>query len=79
MLYRTLGVMFKVKQPFTKNHQLRLHVTLFLVHFNSYEVIRSQSSKVSKSYQNNQVTSIKKLLGVPNSFSLFSEITRSDL
>ena len=52
-----------------------MHITLFLVHFNSLEVIRSHSLKVSKSYQNDQVTSIKKLLGVPNSFSLYFEIT----
>ena len=38
------------------------------------EVIRYQSLKVSKSYQNNQVTSIKKVLGVPSSFSLYYEI-----
>ena len=56
-----------------------LHNPLFLVHFNSYEVIHSQSLKGSKSYQNNQVTSIKKLLGVPNSFLLYYEITWSDL
>ena len=42
----------------------------FLVYFNSFEVSRSHSLKVSKSYDNNQVTSIKKLLGVPHSFSL---------
>ena len=64
MLSRTLGVMFKVKQLFTKNHLLLLLIALFLIHFNSLEVIRSQSLKVSKSYQNNQVTSIKKLEGV---------------
>ena len=61
MLSKTLRVMFKVKQQFTKNHLLFLHIALFLVHFNSLEVIRSQSLKVSKSYQNYQVTSIKKL------------------
>ena len=66
--------MFKVKQLFTKNYPL-LHITLLLVHFNSFEVIRSQSLKVSKSFQNNEVTSIKKLLGVPNNFSLYYEIT----
>ena len=31
--------------------------------------------KVSKSYQNNQVTSIKKLLGVPYNFTFYYEIT----
>ena len=75
MLSRTLGVMFKVKQLFTKNYLLLLDITLFLVQFYSFKVIRSQSLKVSKSYQNNQVTSIKKLLGVPDSFSLYYEIT----
>ena len=67
--------MFKVKQVFTKNYLLRLHITLFLVHFNSFEVTRSQSLKVSKTYQNNETRSIKKLLGDPNSFSLYYEIT----
>ena len=67
--------MFKVKRVFTKIYLLLLHITLFFVDFNSYEVIRSQSLKVSKSYQNNKVTSIKKLLGVLNSFSLHCEIT----
>ena len=38
-----------------------LHFTLFLSYFNSFEVICSQTLKVSKSYQNNQVTSIKKV------------------
>ena len=73
MFFRALGVMFKVKQLFTgtQNYLLLLHITLFLVHFNSYEVIRSQSLKVSKSYQNNQVTAIKKLSGVSNSFFRF--------
>ena len=75
MLSRNLGVMIKVKQLFTKNHLLLLHIALFLVHFNSFEVIRSQSLKVSKSYQNNQVTSIAQLLEVPNSFSLYYKIT----
>ena len=70
MLSRTLRIMFKVKQLFAKNYLLLLLNTLFLVYFNNHEVIRSQSLKVSKSYQNNQVTSIKKLLGVPDSFSL---------
>ena len=74
MLARTLDVIFKVKQLFTINYLLHLHITLFLVHFNSFEIICSQSVKVSKSYQNNQVASIKKLLGVPNSFSLCYEI-----
>ena len=61
MLSRTLGLMFQVKQLFTKNNLFLVHNTLFFVHFNSYEVIRFQSLKVSKSYQNNQVTLIKKL------------------
>ena len=30
---------------------------------------------VAKSYQNNEVMSIKKLLGVPNGFLLYNEIT----
>ena len=71
--------MFKIKHLFTKNYLFLLHITHFLVHFNGYKVIRSQSLKVSKSYQNNEVTSIKKLLGVPNSFSLYYEIIYSDL
>ena len=75
MFPKTLSVMFKVKQIFTKNYRLLLHITLFLFHFNIFEVIRSRSLKVSKSHYNNQVTSIKKLLGVPNSFSLYYEIT----
>ena len=70
--------MFKVKQLFTKNYLLLLHITLVLVHFNSFEVIRSQNLKVSKTYQNNQATLIKKLLGGPNSSSLYYEITESD-
>ena len=81
MLSRTRGAMFKVKQLFTKNYLLlmhiyllRLHITLYLVYFNSFEVIRSKSLRVSKTYQYNHVTSIKKLLGVPNSFSLCYEI-----
>ena len=61
MLSKILGVLFKVKQLFTKNHLLLSHIALFLVHFNSLEVIRSQCLKVSKGYQNNQVTSIKTL------------------
>ena len=72
---RTLRVMFKVKRLSTKNYLFRLLITLSLVHFNSFEVNRSQSLKVSKSYRNNQVTSIRKLLGVSNSFSLYYEIT----
>ena len=56
--------MFKVKQLFTKNHLFLLLIALFLIHFNRLEVIRSQSLKVSKIYQNNQATSIKKLEGV---------------
>ena len=71
--------MFKVKQLLTKKYLLLLHITLFLVHFNSFKVILSQSLKVSKSYQSNGVTSIKKLLRIPNSFSLYSEIKWSDL
>ena len=54
MLFRTLGVKFKIKHLFTKNYRLPSHIALFLVHFNSYEVFCSQSLKVSKSYQNNQ-------------------------
>ena len=68
MLSRTLGVMFKVKQFLTKNYLLLLRITLLLAHFNSFEVICSENLKVPKSYQNNQVTSIKKLLGVPTVF-----------
>ena len=60
MLSKTLGVMFKVKQLLIKNHLLLLHSALFLVHLNSWEVLRSQSLKVSKSYQNNQVTLLSK-------------------
>ena len=67
MLSRPLVVMFKVKQLFTKNYLLLLHIVLFFVHFNSFEVIRSQSLKVSKSYQNNQATLIKKLLRIKSS------------
>ena len=67
--------MLKVKQLFTINYLLLLLITLFLVHFNSFEIIRSLCLKDSKSYQNNQVTAIKKLLGVPKSFSLYYEIT----
>ena len=76
MLSRTLGIMFDLKQLFTKNYRL-LHNTVILVHFNSYAVIRSRSLKVSKNYQNNEVSSIKKLLGVLNSFSRCYEITLS--
>ena len=75
MLSRILGVMFNAKQIFTKNYLLLLHITLILVLFNILEFIRSQSLKVLKSYQNNQVTSIKKLWQVPNSFSLYYKIT----
>ena len=81
MLSRTLGVMFKVKQLFTKKYLLSTffaHYALFSS-FSSFEVNRSQNLKVSKSYQNNEVTSIKKLLGIPNSFSLYYEIILSDL
>ena len=48
MLSRTLDAMFKVKQLFTKNHLLLLHIALLLVHFNSYEVIRLQSLRFQK-------------------------------
>ena len=68
MLSTTLGVMFKAKQLFTKNHLLLSLIELFLVYFNSLEVIRSPCLKVSKSYQNNQVKSIKKLWGVQTVF-----------
>ena len=74
MLSRTLGVMFKVKQLFTKNYLLLLNITFFLVDFNRFEVIPSQSLEVSKSYQNNKVTSIKKLFEVPSNFSLYYKI-----
>ena len=43
--------MFKVKQLFTYNYLLLLYITLFLVYFNSFVVIRSQglnSQKVIK-------------------------------
>ena len=75
MLSRTIGVMFKVKKVFTKNYIPLLQVTLFLICCNSYEVIRSMSLKIAKSYQNNQVRSNKKLLEVSNSFLLYSEMT----
>ena len=39
---------FKVKQLFTKNFLIALHITLFLVHFNSNEVVRSQSLRSQK-------------------------------
>ena len=77
MLSRTLGVMFKVKKLFTKNYQLLLQIVLFLLNFNCFEVIRSQSFKVLKSYQNYEVTSSKKLLVVSNSFALYYEIAAS--
>ena len=48
MLSKTLGVMFKVKQLFTKIYVFLLHIMLFLIHFNSFEVICCQSLKVSK-------------------------------
>ena len=65
--------MFKVKQLFTKNFLLHLHITLFLAHFNSVKVIRPKSLKVSKSYQNNQITSIKNVVGVSNSFQFITK------
>ena len=58
MLSWTLGVIFKVKQLFTQNYLFILLITLVLVHFNSLKINRSQSLKVSKTYQNNQVTSL---------------------
>ena len=64
MLSRTLGAMFEVKQSFTKNYLLLLQIKPFVVHFKSVVVIRSQSLKISKTYQNNQVTSIKKLINI---------------
>ena len=70
MLSRTVGVTFKVKQLFTKNYLLFLLIMIILVYFDSFEVIRSQILEVSKSYQDKKVTSIKKLLKVPNSFLL---------
>ena len=48
VLSRTLGVMCEVEQPFTKNCQFLLHITLFLVHFNSLVATCSQSLTVSK-------------------------------
>ena len=77
MLSRTLGLMFKAKQLFTKKYLLLLQIVLFLVNFNNFEVIRSQSLKVSKNYQKYEVRSIKKLLVVPASFSLYYEIAAS--
>ena len=64
MLSRTLTVMFKAKKlrVFTKNYLLLLHMTLFLVYFNRFVVICCQILKVSKAYQNNQETSINKLI-----------------
>ena len=80
MLSSISGVMFKVKQLFTKNHLLLLLIALFLVHFISCVVFRSQSLNVPKSYQNNQVKSIKKLLGVPNKLNYsLSKIGRTNL
>ena len=64
--------MFKVKQLFTKNYLLLLQIVIFLVNVNSFEVIRSQSLKVLKTYQNCKVMSIKKLLVVPNNFFTLS-------
>ena len=54
MLSRTLGVMFKIKQLFTKNYLFFLHITLFWIHFNSFKITRSQSLKISKSNQNSE-------------------------
>ena len=48
MLFETLNLMFKVKQLFTKNYLLVLHIALFLVYFNSSVVFRSQSLMASK-------------------------------
>ena len=85
MLSRTPNVMFKVKQLVIKNDLLLLHIiTLVLVHFNSFGVIRSQSLKVSKTNQNNQVTSIKSyktqhFLWVSNYFFLYHVKALSDL
>ena len=69
--------MFKVKQLFTKNYLLLLQIVIFLVNVNGFEVIRSQSLKVLKSYQNCLVMSTKKLLVVPNNFLLYHEIAAS--
>ena len=44
MLSGILDVMFKVKQLFTKTDLLLLLITLVLVHFNSYAVIRAKST-----------------------------------
>ena len=75
MLSRTLRVMFKAKHIFTKNYYLLLlQIAIFLLNLNSSEVICSQSLKVSKSYQNCEVTSTKKLLIVFNNFSLYYKI-----
>ena len=52
--------MFGVKQLFTKNRISFAHYAFF----SPLEIIRSHSLNVSKSYQNNQVTSIKKFLEV---------------
>ena len=51
MLSRTLGVMLQDKQLFTTNYRFFLRITLCLVHFNGFEVIRSQRLTVSKGYQ----------------------------
>ena len=75
MLSRAVGAMFKVKQQFTENYLLLLHITLFSVHFNSFEVIHFQSLNVWNSYRNNQLTSIKKLIRVPYNFSLYYKVT----
>ena len=50
---------------------------LFLDNFNRFEVICSQSLKVSESYQNYEVTSIKELFVLPNSFSFYYKTAQS--
>ena len=63
--------MFKVEQLFTKTYPYTCFAQYALSSsFEQLWIIRSQSLKVSKSFKNNQVTSVKKLLGVPNRFSL---------
>ena len=71
MLSRTLDVMFKVKQLFTENYLLLLHITLFVVHFNSIEVIRSQYfvlllNNIEQSLKFQPLLSKKILLHQPN-------------
>ena len=46
MFPRALDELIKLKQLFTKNDLLLLHITFFLIYFNSFEVIHSQSLMV---------------------------------